>query len=309
MKNAPHPKLAHAFVDFMLSPDIQAIIAKTMLLGPVSRKVRLYADAAAKLRVINNAPINNNLPPLIQRWNTMIAAGRRVCQSCEGRRVVCPVFRRPAVPFGAAADHAAERDHDRDRFGAGVSGGAVSVAAGAAGTERGHVRDPCPDAVQHRGSVVRLGDHYGAARAIWSAVYRSWDGDCLGPFGVAVDGAADRGIAAADRSVVGASSADSGAGPLRTFFKVTLPLIRHALIAGALFSFIVSLDDVNIALFLSDIHVSPLSVQLLGYVQQSAGPLGAALASLLVRAAFAAIFVCDKTAGIDFLFGIRRGTL
>lgn len=98
-----------------------------------------------------------------------------------------------------------------------------------------------------------------------------------------------------------------GAGPWRVFFKVTLPLIRHALIAGGLFSFIVSLDDVNVSLFLSDVHVTPMSVRLLGYVQESADPLGAAVASLLVIAAFALIFLCDRIAGIDFLFGIRRG--
>ena len=97
-----------------------------------------------------------------------------------------------------------------------------------------------------------------------------------------------------------------GSGRWRTFHTVTLPLIRHGLIAAALFSFIVSVDDVNIALFLSDVHVSPLSVQLLGYVQQSADPRGAAVASLLMIVAFVLIFVCDRIAGIDWLFGIRK---
>jgi putative spermidine/putrescine transport system permease protein len=63
---------------------------------------------------------------------------------------------------------------------------------------------------------------------------------------------------------------------------------------------------VNIALFLSDIHVTPLSVQLLNYVQQSADPLGAAVASLLVIIAFILIVVCDRIVGIDWLFGIRK---
>jgi len=97
-----------------------------------------------------------------------------------------------------------------------------------------------------------------------------------------------------------------GGGRIRTFRKITLPLIRHGIIAGAIFSFIVSLDDVNIALFLSDIHVTPLSVQLLNYVQQSADPLGAAVASLLVIIAFILIVVCDSIVGIDWLFGIRK---
>ncbi len=99
-----------------------------------------------------------------------------------------------------------------------------------------------------------------------------------------------------------------GSGRIRTFRKITLPLIRHGIIAGAIFSFIVSIDDVNIALFLSDVHVTPLSVQLLNYVQQSADQLGAAVASLLVIIAFVLIVVCDRIVGIDWLFGIRRAT-
>lgn len=83
VRKAPHPKLAHAFVDFMLSPEIQVKIATTMLLGPVNQKVRLDPEAAAnvpygpdavaKLRVIDNEPIYGQLGPLLQRWNAMIA--------------------------------------------------------------------------------------------------------------------------------------------------------------------------------------------------------------------------------------------
>lgn len=69
-----------------------------------------------------------------------------------------------------------------------------------------------------------------------------------------------------------------------------------------------SIDDVNIALFLSDIHVTPLSVQLLNNVQQSADPLGAAVASLFVIIAFVLIVVCDRIVGIDWLSGIRKAT-
>lgn len=82
IKHAPHPTLAHLFVDFMLSPEAQEVIATKMLFGPVNRKVHLDAEAAAKvpygsavidkLRVIDGAPIYENLAPLIQRWNAMI---------------------------------------------------------------------------------------------------------------------------------------------------------------------------------------------------------------------------------------------
>jgi putative spermidine/putrescine transport system permease protein len=97
-----------------------------------------------------------------------------------------------------------------------------------------------------------------------------------------------------------------GAGPIRRFMRVTFPMIRHGILAGALFSFIVSLDDVNIALFLSDVHTTPLPVQLFSYIEQNADPLGAAVASILVLLASAVILICDRIVGIEWLFGIKQ---
>ena len=99
-----------------------------------------------------------------------------------------------------------------------------------------------------------------------------------------------------------------GATALRAFRTVTLPLINHGVIAGALFAAIVSLDDVNVTLFLSRVQLQPFSFRLLGYVQQSANPLGAAAASLLVLIALALLFACDRIVGINWLFGIKSET-
>ncbi|HVI30142.1 ABC transporter permease [Hansschlegelia sp.] len=97
-----------------------------------------------------------------------------------------------------------------------------------------------------------------------------------------------------------------GASPLQVFWQVTFPLIRHAALAGALFSFIVSLDDVNIALFLSDVRTTPLPVQLFSYIEQNADSVGAAAASVLVLLACLAVLICDRLVGIEWLFGIER---
>ncbi|CEG09037.1 Inner membrane ABC transporter permease protein YdcV [Afipia felis] len=97
-----------------------------------------------------------------------------------------------------------------------------------------------------------------------------------------------------------------GANPIRVFWHVTFPLIRHGVLAGLLFSFIVSLDDVNIALFLSDVHTTPLPVQLFSYIEQNADSLGAAAASLLVLLACGAVFICDRLVGIEWLFGAKQ---
>lgn len=97
-----------------------------------------------------------------------------------------------------------------------------------------------------------------------------------------------------------------GANSWRVFRNVTFPLIRHAVLAGMLFSFIVSLDDVNIALFLSDIHTTPLPVQLFSYIEQNADSLGAAVSTLLILLACIAVFICDRLVGIEWLFGAKQ---
>lgn len=57
------------------------------------------------------------------------------------------------------------------------------------------------------------------------------------------------------------ASLDLGAGPLRTFFKVTLPLIVPGIIAAAMLSFALSLDDFIITYFVSGSTVTyPLYV-------------------------------------------------
>lgn len=50
---------------------------------------------------------------------------------------------------------------------------------------------------------------------------------------------------------LGEASADLGAGPVRTFFLVTLPNIRTAIIGAALLSFVLSFDEIPVTFFLT----------------------------------------------------------
>lgn len=47
------------------------------------------------------------------------------------------------------------------------------------------------------------------------------------------------------------ASADLGAGPIETFFKVTLPSIRSAIVGSALLSFTLSFDEIPVTYFLT----------------------------------------------------------
>lgn len=97
-----------------------------------------------------------------------------------------------------------------------------------------------------------------------------------------------------------------GAGPLRAFLSVTLPLAKSGVVAGGLFAFLVSLDDVNIALFLSDVHTTTLPVRTLSYIEQNADPLASAVSAVLVVVVLGFMIIADRIFGIDRMFGLPQ---
>jgi putative spermidine/putrescine transport system substrate-binding protein len=83
VKNGPNAALANKFINFALSVEAQEQIAKTMLLGPVNKKVKLDADAATKvpygeatekLWLIDQDPVNENIKELLDRWTKVVSA-------------------------------------------------------------------------------------------------------------------------------------------------------------------------------------------------------------------------------------------
>lgn len=98
------------------------------------------------------------------------------------------------------------------------------------------------------------------------------------PFVVLTVSAALRGF---DRSLENAARS-LGANGLRAFFLVTFPLIRPAVISGALFAFILSFDEVVIALFLSSPTVVPLTKRMWDGIFWGFEPTLPAISTLLV---------------------------
>ena len=86
-----------------------------------------------------------------------------------------------------------------------------------------------------------------------------------------------------DRTLESASM-NLGAGPLRTFRYVTLPLILPGVLAGALFAFIVSWDEVVVAIFLSSPYLQTLPVVIWTQINETVDPTVAAVATLLTLA-------------------------
>jgi putative spermidine/putrescine transport system permease protein len=78
------------------------------------------------------------------------------------------------------------------------------------------------------------------------------------------------------------ASMSLGANPVATLFLVTLPLIWRGVAAGAVFAFIISFDEVVIAMFLSSPTVSTLPKRMLDGIFFDLTPLLAAISALLV---------------------------
>jgi putative spermidine/putrescine transport system permease protein len=72
-----------------------------------------------------------------------------------------------------------------------------------------------------------------------------------------------------------------GAGPFRTFTKITLPLIMPGVVAGALFAFIESWDEVVVSAFLASPFMRTLPVVMWTVVRSQIDPTIAALAGML----------------------------
>ncbi len=73
-----------------------------------------------------------------------------------------------------------------------------------------------------------------------------------------------------------------GASRLRTTFLITFPMIRSGLLAGAIFSFIVSFDNVVISIFLVSPEYNTLPITIFNYVHYSAEPIIASISTLQI---------------------------
>jgi putative spermidine/putrescine transport system permease protein len=90
-------------------------------------------------------------------------------------------------------------------------------------------------------------------------------------------------LAGFDRRLLRAS-ASLGASPVRTFVRVTMPLIGRGVLTGAIFAFVTSFDEVVIALFLHSPSFQTLPVQMYNSVTAEIDPTISASSSIVVLA-------------------------
>jgi putative spermidine/putrescine transport system permease protein len=89
-----------------------------------------------------------------------------------------------------------------------------------------------------------------------------------------------------------------GASPSRVFFEVTLPLIRPGVIAGGIFAFIVSFDQLPISLFLVVPSGETLPVVLLNYIRFDLDGAIAAASMVSIVLALTAVLLLERIIGL-----------
>ena len=78
------------------------------------------------------------------------------------------------------------------------------------------------------------------------------------------------------------AAANLGATPARSFLRITLPIIFPGVLAGAIFAFITSWDEVVVAIFLTSARFRTLPVEMWEQVRQVVDPTVAAVSTTLL---------------------------
>jgi putative spermidine/putrescine transport system permease protein len=90
-----------------------------------------------------------------------------------------------------------------------------------------------------------------------------------------------------------------GAGPVRSFLLITLPIVWSGVLSGWLFGFVVSFGELNTALFLTGPGVVTLPIEIFSYLQFQGSQLVIAAASTLqVAMIMVAVIAVERIIGV-----------
>ena len=89
------------------------------------------------------------------------------------------------------------------------------------------------------------------------------------------------------------AAASLGAGPLRTFRRVQLPLIAPGVVSGALFAFATSFDEVVVVLFMAGVEQRTIPRQMWAGIREQISPTILAVATFLILFAVLLLFAVE----------------
>src|SRR5215208_6381595 len=97
-----------------------------------------------------------------------------------------------------------------------------------------------------------------------------------------------------------------GARPWQVTWLVTLPEIRPGVIAGAIFSFLMSFDEVAVALLLTNSDTTTLPVSILSYLVYNYDPAVAAISTIQIAIVVVALVLLERLFGVKTLMFASR---
>lgn len=94
-----------------------------------------------------------------------------------------------------------------------------------------------------------------------------------------------------------------GANPVVVFWKITLPLIRPAIISGGLFAFLTSFDNVTVSLFMISPDMRTLPIEIFSQMQDAYNPIVASVSTVVIFISVILIIILEKMQGVGKIFG------
>jgi len=90
-----------------------------------------------------------------------------------------------------------------------------------------------------------------------------------------------------------------GATPFQAITRITLPSISMGIVAGALFSFILSFENLPVSLFISDPFNITLPVRIFTYIEWVFDPTVAAASTVQIIIVLIVMFILEKLVGVS----------
>lgn len=93
-----------------------------------------------------------------------------------------------------------------------------------------------------------------------------------------------------------------GATPWITFRRVVLPLILPGVVSGWVIAFISSFDELTMSVFIAAPSTTTLPVRMFLHIEDTIDPLVTAVSAAIIYLTLIAIFILDRTVGLEKLF-------
>lgn len=98
--------------------------------------------------------------------------------------------------------------------------------------------------------------------------------------------------------MMGRAAQNLGANPLQTFWRVTLPLIRPGIVAGAIFAAIISFGELGVTLLIAGANTATLPVRIFGYTEFNFDPTINAVSTLFIVLSIGLLIALDRFIGL-----------